>query len=98
MHGSQVCRNIRTLFNFDPPATEDEICAAAIQYVRKVSGTRSPSKRNQAVFEQAVAEISDATRALVRALKTDAPPKNREEERQKARERNAKRFSKVSAG
>ncbi|MEM9068299.1 MAG: DUF2277 domain-containing protein [Myxococcota bacterium] len=86
-----MCRNIRPLFNFDPPATDDEIHDAALQFVRKVSGTRKPSKANEDAFERAVAEITKTTRRLVDSLVTNAPPKNREEERRKARERFAKR-------
>jgi hypothetical protein len=88
-----MCRNIRVLFNFDPPATDDEVRAAAIQYVRKVSGTRKPSKANEAIFDESIDEIAAITRKLVDGLSTSAPPKNREEERRKARERNAKRFA-----
>ena len=80
------------LFNFEPPATEDEIQAAALQYVRKVSGTREPKGKNNVVFERAVEQIARATRILVESLETNAPPKNREEEAAKARARNAKRF------
>lgn len=87
-----MCRNIRPLFNFEPPATEEEIQAAALQYVRKVSGTRSPAGKNHDVFDRAVQAITDATRVLVESLETNAPPKNREEEAAKARARNAKRF------
>ena len=87
-----MCRNIRPLFNFEPPATPDEIHAAALQYVRKVSGTRKPSEHNTDPFERAVAEIAEATQRLVDSLETTAPPKNREVEAAKARERNATRF------
>lgn len=87
-----MCRNIRPLFNFEPPATEEEIRAAALQYVRKVSGTREPISKNYTVFEQAVEQIADATRILVASLITTAPPKNRDVEAAKARARNAKRF------
>ncbi|HEU0035706.1 MAG TPA: DUF2277 domain-containing protein [Kofleriaceae bacterium] len=87
-----MCRNIRPLFNFEPPATDDEIRAAALQYVRKVSGTREPRGKNHDVFERAVEEIARVTRALVDSLETTAPPKNRDEELAKARARNAKRF------
>ncbi len=86
-----MCRSIRPLFNFDPPATDDEVRAAALQFVRKVSGTRKPSKANEDTFEHAVDEITAITRRLVDALETNAPPKNREEEKKKARERFAKR-------
>lgn len=87
-----MCRNIRPLFNFEPPATDDEIHAAALQYVRKVSGTRKPSASNIDPFERAITEIAEATRRLVDSLETTAPPKNREAEAAKARERSAQRF------
>jgi hypothetical protein len=87
-----MCRNIRPLFNFEPPATDEEIAAAALQYVRKVSGTRVPSDKNSDVFDRAVAEIAKVTRELVDSLETTATPRNREVEAQKARERNVKRF------
>jgi hypothetical protein len=87
-----MCRNIRPLFNFAPPATDEEIRAAALQYVRKVSGTRKPSEHNTDPFERAVAEIAKATRRLVDSLETTAPPKNREAEAAKARERSAHRY------
>jgi len=87
-----MCRNIRPLFNFEPPATDEEIAAAALQYVRKVSGTRAPSDNNSDVFDRAVADIAAITRTLVNSLETTAAPKNREVEAIKARERNAKRF------
>jgi hypothetical protein len=88
-----MCRNIRPLFNFEPPATDDEIHAAALQYVRKVSGTRKPSSQNIDPFERAIAEIAKATRRLVDSLETTAPPKNREIEAAKARERSADRYA-----
>jgi hypothetical protein len=87
-----MCRNIRPLFNFQPPATDQEIHAAALQYVRKVSGTRKPSESNTDPFERAVAEIAKATRRLVDSLETTAPPKNREVEATKARARSAHRY------
>ena len=87
-----MCRNIRTLFNFEPPATDEEVHAAALQYVRKVSGTRKPSGANLDAFDRAVADIADATRRLVDSLETSAPPKNRELEAAKARERSAQRY------
>jgi hypothetical protein len=87
-----MCRNIRTLFNYDPPATDLEVHEAALQYVRKVSGYRSPSVVNEAAFKRAVAEVSGSTRALVDSLVTHAPPKNREEEAAKARARAEARF------
>lgn len=88
-----MCRNIRTLHNFEPPATEEEVAAAALQYVRKVSGSRQPSKANAAMFQQAVDEISQSTSRLLAELTTSAPPKNRDVERRKAKERSAKRFA-----
>jgi hypothetical protein len=91
-----MCRNIRPLFNFAPPATDAEVQAAALQYVRKVSGTRKPSGHNQALFDRAVAQIAKATRALVDSLETTAPPKNREIEAAKAREKSAHRYSVVA--
>lgn len=87
-----MCRNIRVLFNFDPPATDDEVAAAALQYVRKVSGSSKPSAKNVEAFEHAVAEITRVTRQLVDALETQAPPRNRDVERERAKERNKKRF------
>ena len=87
-----MCRSIRPLFNFEPPATEEEILAASLQYVRKVSGTRQPSGKNVAVFDKAVQDIAKATRALVNSLETSAPPKNREEEAAKAKIRAQKRY------
>lgn len=80
-----MCRNIRTLHNFEPPATRDEMHAAAVQYVRKVSGATRPSQANQEVFDRAVAEVEAATRRLLEGLTTGAPPKNREDEAAKAR-------------
>lgn len=88
-----MCRNIRTLANFEPPATEDEIRASALQYVRKLSGTTKPSRANEAAFNAAVEEVTVAARRLIGSLETSAPPKDREEERRKARERSAKRFA-----
>ena len=87
-----MCRNIRTLFNFDPPATEDEIRASALQFVRKLSGSARPSHANEAVFNQAVDEVTEAARRLVQSLTTTAPPKNREEEARKAKERARERY------
>ncbi|HKO52051.1 MAG TPA: DUF2277 domain-containing protein [Polyangiaceae bacterium] len=87
-----MCRNIRPLFNFAPPATEEEVRAAALQYVRKVSGVSKPSQANQVEFERAVAEVSEVTRRLVETLVTNAPPRDREEERSKAKARNVRRF------
>lgn len=92
-----MCRNIKTLFNFEPPATEDEIQASAIQFVRKISGSTKPSKLNEIAFERAVDAVSAATRELVDSLVTTAPSKDRAVEAQKARERSAKRFGGASA-
>ena len=86
-----MCRNIRTLHNFEPPASDDEIRDAALQYVRKLSGTRKPSQANRATFERAVDEITEATTRLVRGFVTSAPPRNREQEVAKARVRFAQR-------
>lgn len=88
-----MCRNIKPLFNFDPPATAEEIRGAALQYVRKISGSTQPSKANEAAFEAAVDQIARASKELLEALVTSAPPKNREAEAAKARARAAKRFS-----
>ena len=88
-----MCRNIRILFNFQPPVTEDEIRAASLQFVRKVSGFNKPSKANEAAFLSAVEEIAVVSSRLLSSLETDAPPKNREEEAAKARARGALRFS-----
>ncbi|HJQ05926.1 MAG TPA: DUF2277 domain-containing protein [Nocardioides sp.] len=87
-----MCRNIRPLNNFEPPATSDEVTAAALQFVRKVSGTTKPSQANQAVFDRAVAEIAHITQHLLDDLVTAAPPKNREVEAEKARERARLRY------
>ena len=88
-----MCRNIRTLFNFEPPATEDEIRASALQFVRKLSGFAHPSKANEAAFHRAVEEVSDAARCLLAALETASPPRDREIEAAKARERARERFA-----
>ena len=88
-----MCRNIRTLHNFEPPATGDEVQAAALQYVRKVSGTTKPSQANQAAFDQAVREIAHITQHLLDDLVTTAPPKNREVEAAKARARAQQRYA-----
>ena len=88
-----MCRNIRILFNFAPPVTEDEIRAAALQYVRKVSGFAKPSKANEAAFAQAVEDIASVTSNLLSGLQTSAPPRNREEEAAKARARSAYRYA-----
>ncbi len=87
-----MCRNIKTLFNFEPPVTEDEIRAASLQFVRKISGFTKPSKANEAVFEMAVQEVAAASARLLRSLETTASPRNREQEAAKARARAAERF------
>jgi hypothetical protein len=87
-----MCRNIRTLYHFDPPVTDDEMQAASLQFVRKVSGFTKPSAVNQAVFDRAVADVTATVRELLSSLVTTAPPKNREVEAAKARERAVKRF------
>jgi hypothetical protein len=87
-----MCRNIRVLHNFEPPATSDEVSAAALQYVRKVSGTTKPSQANQEAFDRAVHEVAHATQHLLDALVTTAPPKDREVEAEKARERARLRY------
>lgn len=88
-----MCRNIRTLANFAPPATDDEIRASAVQFVRKLSGTSKPSKVNEDAFNAAIEEVTDAATRLIRSLQTTAPPRNREEEARKARERAAARYA-----
>jgi hypothetical protein len=88
----EVCRNIKTLYNFDPPATDDEIHAAALQYVRKISGFSGPSATNEASFNRAVAEVEKASSRLLRSLVTAAPPKSREAEAAKAHARAERRF------
>jgi hypothetical protein len=88
-----MCRNIRTLFNFEPPATEAEIRASALQFVRKLSGFTHPSRANEAAFHRAVDDVSDAARQLLGALATTSPAKNREAEAMKARERAKARFA-----
>ena len=90
-----MCRNIRTLFNFEPPATEDEIRASALQFVRKLSGFNKPSKANEAAFALAVAQVSEAATTLVRSLVTQAPPRDREIERARAVAEAAKRFTRA---
>ncbi|ABQ38157.1 MAG: DUF2277 domain-containing protein [Bradyrhizobium sp.] len=87
-----MCRNIKTLFNFEPPATEAEIQASALQFVRKLSGFNTPSQANEAAFARAVEEVADAARRLLSSLQTQAPPRDREIEAAKARERSAARF------
>lgn len=87
-----MCRNIRTLANFDPPATEEEIRASALQYVRKLSGSTRPSRVNEEVFNRAVDEVAAATEKLIRSLKTKAPPRDRDVEREKLKAQSLKRF------
>jgi hypothetical protein len=88
-----MCRNIKTLANFEPPATDDEIRASALQFVRKLSGATRPSRVNEAAFDQAVEEVTEAARRLIRSLATNAPPRDREDEARKAQERSRKRFA-----
>lgn len=88
-----MCRNIRTLANFEPPATSDEIRASALQFVRKLSGTTKPSRVNEAVFDRAVDEVTAAAQRLIDALEVKSPPRNRDVEARKARERSEKRFA-----
>lgn len=87
-----MCRNIKTLFNFDPPVTEDEVRAASLQFVRKITGFHKPSKANEPVFLSAVDDIANISLRLLQSLETTAPPKNREEEAAKAKARAAQRF------
>jgi hypothetical protein len=87
-----MCRNIRTLFNFDPPVTDEEIRAASLQFVRKISGFTKPSKANEAAFLAAIDEVADISKRLLHSLETTAPPKNRDEEAAKAKARAAERF------
>ncbi len=91
-----MCRNIKTLHNFEPPATDEEVRAAAIQYVRKVSGSQKPSKANEAAFARAVDEVADTTRRLLAELVTTAAPRDREVEAARARERAAQRFGRAA--
>ena len=88
-----MCRNIKTLANFEPPATDDEVRASAIQFVRKLSGSTHPSKANEAAFNRAVDEVTESARRLVDSIVTNAAPRNREIEAQKARERSQRRFA-----
>ena len=87
-----MCRNIKTLFNFDPPVTDDEVRAASLQFVRKITGFNKPSKANEAIFLAAIDEVAGISIRLLRSLETTAPPKNREEEAAKAKARAAQRF------
>ena len=91
-----MCRNIKTLHNFEPPATEDEVREAALQYVRKISGSSKPSKANQEAFDRAVDEVAAATGRLLASLVTAAPPRDREDEAAKARARAEKRFGRAA--
>lgn len=88
-----MCRNIKTLANFEPPATHDEIHASALQFVRKLSGTTKPSRANEQAFNDAVEQVTAVAHQLIHSLTTNAPPKNREEEARKAKERALKRFA-----
>ena len=88
-----MCRNIRTVFNFDPPVTDDEVRAASLQFVRKITGFNKPSKANEEAFQSAIDEIAAISIRLLRSLETSAPPKNREEEAAKAKARAAERFA-----
>ena len=88
-----MCRNIKTLANFAPPATDDEVHASALQFVRKLSGTTRPSRANEAAFDRAVAEVTAAARRLIDSLQTNAPPRDRDEEIRKAKERSRRRFA-----
>jgi hypothetical protein len=88
-----MCRNIKVLANFEPPATTDEVRASALQFVRKLSGTSKPSKANEAAFNRAVEEVTESARRLIDSLEIKAPPRDREEEARKAKERSAKRFA-----
>jgi hypothetical protein len=88
-----MCRNIRNLFNFDPPVTDEEVQAASLQFVRKISGFNKPSKANEAAFTAAVKEVADVSARLLQSLETNAPPKNRDEEAAKARARASERYS-----
>jgi hypothetical protein len=90
-----MCRNIKTLFNFEPPATEDEIHASALQFVRKLSGFNKPSQANEAAFERAVQEVSEVARRLLTSLHTHSPARDREIEAEKARERSKLRFGRA---
>jgi hypothetical protein len=92
-----MCRNIQNLYNFEPPVTDEEICGAALQYVRKVSGMQKPSQANQAAFELAVDEVTNATTQLLQSLVTSAPPRNREVEAERRKARAVIRFSRVAS-
>ncbi|WP_224241142.1 DUF2277 domain-containing protein [Hyalangium gracile] len=90
-----MCRNIKTLFNFEPPATDDEVRAASLQFVRKLSGFNAPSKLNEAAFNRAVEEVTEVARRLIDSLVTTAPPRDRDTEAMKAKLRSARRFERV---
>jgi hypothetical protein len=92
-----MCRNIKTLANFEPPATDEEIRASALQFVRKLSGSTHPSHANEAAFNRAVDEVTEAARRLIASLETKSAPRNREEEARKAKERSRQRFGQVKA-
>lgn len=92
-----MCRNIKVLANFEPPATDDEVRAAALQFVRKISGTTRPSRVNEAAFNNAVDEVTMVARSLLQTLQTTAPPRDRDEEQRKARERTRRRFGEAGA-
>ena len=87
-----MCRNIKTLYNFDPPVTPEEVCAASLQFVRKITGFHKPSKANEAAFDSAIAQIAAISLQLLNSLETSAPPKNRQQEAAKAKARAAERF------
>ena len=91
-----MCRNIKTLYNFDPPATRDEIYAASLQFIRKISGFKKPSKINEAEFEKAIEEIANISGILLSTLQTTSPPKNRKEESEKRKLKLAKRFKRIN--
>lgn len=93
-----MCRNIKTLANFEPPATDDEIRASALQFVRKLSGSNKPAHINEAVFNRALDEVTEAAQRLIRSLKTSATPRNREQEARKARDRARVRFARPEDG
>ena len=88
-----MCRNIKTLFNFDPPVTDVEVQGASLQFVRKITGLNKPSKANEQIFEEAISRVAEISMGLLRSLETNSPPKNREEEAAKAKERSAARFA-----
>jgi hypothetical protein len=87
-----VCRNIKTLFNFDPPVTDAEVQAASLQFVRKITGLNKPSKANEQIFEEAISRVAEISMGLLRSLETNSPPKNREEEAAKAKAKSLLRF------